>query len=134
MLVPLLLFLVALCARILTAALFPDPAYPDSFYYVNLARELAAGHGFSVDYIWNFVGGGRPAAGCRGGGPADPLERALDAARGAGPGALHLAARARLRLPLACPSGWPPPATAPLTWWIGRDAGLPRWQAIGAGC
>ena len=45
MVVPLTLFLVALCARILTGALFPDPAYPDSFYYVNVARELAAAAG-----------------------------------------------------------------------------------------
>ena len=52
---PLLLFLLALGVRLLTAAVFVDPAYPDSFYYVNVARELAAGHGLSVDYLWNFV-------------------------------------------------------------------------------
>ena len=45
------------------AALFPDPAYPDSFYYVDVARQLAAGHGFNVDFIWIFpeVGGAIPA-------------------------------------------------------------------------
>jgi 4-amino-4-deoxy-L-arabinose transferase-like glycosyltransferase len=59
----LVLFAVGFIARAASGALFPGPAYPDSFYYVNLARELAAGHGFSVDYIWNFVdvGGTLPA-------------------------------------------------------------------------
>ena len=42
---------------------FPDPAYPDSFYYVDVARALAAGHGFNVDFVWIFaeVGGTIPA-------------------------------------------------------------------------
>lgn len=56
----LVLFAVALAARVLVGALFADPAYPDSYYYVNVARELAAGNGFQVGYIWNFVDvGGR---------------------------------------------------------------------------
>ena len=39
--------------------LFPDPAYPDSSYYVDVARALAAGHGLNVDFVWIFaeVGG-----------------------------------------------------------------------------
>ena len=45
MAIPITLFLVALGARLITAALFVDPAYPDSFYYVNVARELAAAQG-----------------------------------------------------------------------------------------
>ena len=59
----LVLFAAALAARVAAGVLFIGPAYPDSFYYVNLARELAAGHGFTVDYIWNFVdvGGTLPA-------------------------------------------------------------------------
>ena len=42
---------------------FPDPAYPDSSYYVDVARALAAGHGLSVDFVWIFaeVGGRIPA-------------------------------------------------------------------------
>ena len=42
---------------------FPDPAYPDSSYYVDVARQLHAGHGFNVDFIWIFaeVGGKIPA-------------------------------------------------------------------------
>ena len=57
------LYLLALVARLAVAALFPDPAYPDSFYYVDVARQLAAGHGFNVDFIWIFpeVGGAIPA-------------------------------------------------------------------------
>jgi len=59
------LFLGALAARVLTALPFPDPAYPDSTYYVAVARELAAGHGFQVPYVWQFVdvGGHLPTVG-----------------------------------------------------------------------
>ena len=41
----------------------PDAAYPDSFYYVDVARALQAGHGFNIDFIWSFVdvGGRIPA-------------------------------------------------------------------------
>lgn len=132
MLVPLVLFLVALCARIVTAALFPDPAYPDSFYYVNLARELAAGHGLSLDYIWNFVevGGRLPDA------TAAILPIPSNAHW------MPLAALVQVPFiwllgPTALASGLPfwlaAAFTAPLTWLIGRDAGLPQWQSVGAG-
>ena len=49
--------------RLVLVAVFPDPAYPDSYYYVDVARTLAAGHGFNVDFIWIFaeVGGAIPA-------------------------------------------------------------------------
>jgi hypothetical protein len=58
-----LLFVLALGVRLLLVAGFADPAYPDSFYYVDVARSLASGHGFSVDFIWIFaeVGGTLPA-------------------------------------------------------------------------
>jgi len=58
-----LLFLLALGVRLVLVATFADPAYPDSFYYVDVARSLAAGHGFSVDFVWIFaeVGGTLPA-------------------------------------------------------------------------
>jgi 4-amino-4-deoxy-L-arabinose transferase-like glycosyltransferase len=60
----LVLFAVALAARLIVGALFDGPAYPDSYYYVGVARELAAGNGFRIDYVWNFidVGGQLPAA------------------------------------------------------------------------
>lgn len=49
------LFLVALVVRFLTFALFPHPGYPDASYYVSVARELAAGHGLNIPYMWAFV-------------------------------------------------------------------------------
>jgi hypothetical protein len=60
----LVLFAIALAVRVLVGALFTDPAYPDSYHYVNVARELAAGNGFQIGYIWNFVdvGGRLPEA------------------------------------------------------------------------
>jgi hypothetical protein len=60
---PLLLYALALAVRLVLIALFPDPAYPDSFYYVDVARSLARGDGFTVDFIWIFpeVGGTIPA-------------------------------------------------------------------------
>ena len=67
MAIPILLFVIAFVVRVAVAALFVEPAYPDALYYANLGRELAAGGGFSVDYIWNFVevGGTLPAVGER---------------------------------------------------------------------
>ncbi len=58
-----LLFLFALGVRLVLVATFADPAYPDSFYYVDAARSLASGHGFSVDFVWIFaeLGGTLPA-------------------------------------------------------------------------
>jgi 4-amino-4-deoxy-L-arabinose transferase-like glycosyltransferase len=130
MVIPIALFLVALGARIVTGALFVDPAYPDSFYYVNVAHSLAAGHGFQVDFIWNFVetGGRLPATGVL------PI-----------PSNAHWMPLASLvqvpfiwllgPVPLASalPFWLASAATAPVTYWIGRDAALPRWQATAAG-
>jgi 4-amino-4-deoxy-L-arabinose transferase-like glycosyltransferase len=130
MAIPVLLFLVALGARILTALLFAEPAYPDAYYYANLARELAAGHGFQLDYIWNFVevGGSLPAAGVL------PI-----------PSNAHwmpLAALLQVPFlwilgPTGLASGLPfwlaAASVAPLTYVIGRDGGLPRWQSACAG-
>jgi hypothetical protein len=57
------LFALALGVRVLLLLLYPDPAYVDSYYYVNVARALSSGHGFSIDFIWTFVdvGGHLPA-------------------------------------------------------------------------
>lgn len=130
MVIPVSLFLLALGARLLGTALFPDPAYPDAFYYVAVARELAAGHGFQVPYIWNFVdvGGSLPASGVL------PI-----------PSNAHwMPLAALVQVPFIWLLGATPvasvlpfwlasAATAPLTWHIARDAGLERWQALGAG-
>jgi 4-amino-4-deoxy-L-arabinose transferase-like glycosyltransferase len=127
---PVTLFLVALAVRGLTAVVFGDPAYPDSFYYVNLARELAEGNGLQVDYIWNFVDvGGRL-----------PVEGVLPI-----PSNAHwmpLAALVQVPFiwllgPTSLASGLPfwiaAALAAPLTWFIGRDAGLSRVTSASAG-
>src|SRR5215212_2964804 len=61
---PIALYLLALVARLAVIGHFPDPSYPDSYYYVDVARAIAAGHGFNVNFIWIFaeVGGHIPAA------------------------------------------------------------------------
>lgn len=57
------LYALALAVRLVLIGLFPDPAYPDSYYYVNVAHAIQAGRGFSIDFIWTFVdvGGKLPA-------------------------------------------------------------------------
>ncbi len=128
--IPVALYLIALVARLLVAAMFPDPAYPDSFYYVDVARQLAAGHGFNVDVVWIFaeVGGGIPAN------PVLPI-----------PSNAHWMPLASLvQVPFiwilgptamasALPFAFTGAFAAPLAWAIGRDAGAPQWVSIGAG-
>jgi hypothetical protein len=95
------LFALALGVRVLLLLLYPDPAYVDSYYYVNVARALSAGHGFSIDFIWTFVDVGGHL-------PADPVlpiaeQRPLDAPGQPGPGPVHRRPGGdRLRLG-ACP-------------------------------
>jgi hypothetical protein len=127
---PVALFVTALFVRVLVAAGYSDPAYPDSFYYANLARELAAGRGFQIDYVWNFVevGGRLPAA------AQLPI-----------PSNAHwMPLAALIQVPFlwalgtnAVASGLPfwiiGATAAPITYWIGRDAGLGKTPAIGAG-
>ena len=59
------LFVAGFAARVATALPFPQPGYPDADYYMAVARQLAAGHGFTIPYIWSFVdvGGRLPAVG-----------------------------------------------------------------------
>jgi hypothetical protein len=128
--IPLALFLAALAIRGLAAAFFADPAYPDSFYYVNVAHALAGGAGFSVDYIWNFVDvGGRL--------PPNPLLPIPSNAHW-----MPLASLVQVPFLLLLGEGalshglpfWLIGATAaPITWWMSRDAGLGRGQALAAG-
>jgi hypothetical protein len=127
---PFTLYVVALVARFLTGSIHPDPAYPDATYYVAVARSLAAGHGFTVDFIWNFVdvGGRLPAV------PVLPI-----------PSNAHWMPLASLVqvpfLVLFGTSAWAGmlpfifvgATVAPLTWAIARDAGLSPSQAIAAG-
>jgi 4-amino-4-deoxy-L-arabinose transferase-like glycosyltransferase len=130
MAIPLLLFVVALVARMLTASLFLEPAYPDAYYYVNVARELASGGGFQVDYIWNLVevGGALPDTGIL---PIPsnahwmPLAALVQVPFIWILGATTVAAGLPFWLAAA--------AVAPVTYFIGRDAGMPSWQAGAAG-
>jgi hypothetical protein len=128
--IPVLLYALAFVVRLALIAHFPDPAYPDSFYYVDTARSLVAGHGFSVDFVWIFaeVGGKLPAN------PVLPIPsnahwmplasivQAPFLALGGG-GAIAAA------LPFALSGA----VAAPLAWAIGRDAGARPLIAIGAG-
>lgn len=52
---PLALYGLALVVRFAVFALFPYAAYPDSSYYVDVARSIASGHGLTVDFIWVFA-------------------------------------------------------------------------------
>ena len=59
----LLLYALALLVRLVLIATYPDPAYPDSYYYVDVAKALHHGQGLNVDFVWIFaeVGGSIPA-------------------------------------------------------------------------
>jgi hypothetical protein len=128
--IPITLYLLALVARLVLILHFPDPAYPDSFYYADVARNLAAGHGFHVDFIWIFAEvGGRI--------PADPVLPI--------PSNAHWMPLASIvQVPFLVLSGSSPVAgalpfaligstAAPLTWAIARDAGLSKTVAVSAG-
>jgi hypothetical protein len=127
---PIALYLLAFVARLAVGAGFPDPAYPDSFYYVDVARQLAAGNGFSVDAIWIFaeVGGRIP--------PDAVLPIASNA---------HWMPLASLvQVPFiwllgptatasALPFAFAGAFAAPLAWAIARDAGTSPFVAVAAG-
>ena len=128
--IPFALFALALFVRGLVFGLHPDAAYPDSFYYVDVARALQAGHGFNIDFIWSFVDvGGRI--------PAHPM--------------LPIASNAHW-MPLAAivqlPTMWllgPTPLasaipfaiigslSAPRTWLLAREIGCSSRVALAAG-
>ncbi len=128
--IPIALYLFALAVRGILILLYPDPAYPDSYYYVDVARALHAGQGFNVDVIWIFaeVGGKIPAD------PTLPI-----------PSNAHWMPLASLvQLPFLYVFGATPLASAapfaligslaaPLTWAIAREAGSRRLVAVGAG-
>ena len=127
---PITLFLLALAARLVVAAGFPDPAYPDSFYYVDVARQLAAGNGFTVDFIWIFpeVGGAIPS---------NPILPIASNAHWMPLAALVQVPFIWLLGPTAMASALPfaiaGAFAAPLAWAIGRDAGAPSYVSVGAG-
>ncbi len=128
--IPLLLYGLALAVRAVLIWHFPEPAYPDSSYYVDVARALHAGQGFNVDFIWIFaeVGGTIPAD------PTLPI-----------PSNAHWMPLASIvQVPFLAVFGdaaWASAApfaligslAAPLTWLIARDAGARSWIQTGAG-
>ena len=128
--IPLILYGFALAIRLVLIWHFPDPAYPDSFYYVDVARALMVGNGFNIDFIWIFpeVGGSIPAE------PTLPI-----------PSNAHWMPLASLvQLPFIAilgPTAWASALpfaligsiAAPLTWAIARDAGARRVVAVGSG-
>jgi hypothetical protein len=126
----LLLYALALLVRLVLVALYPDPAYPDSFYYVDVARSLAATGRLEVDFVWIFaeVGGHIPAV------PALPVP---SNAHWLPLASLIQAPFIALLGPTALASAVPTvligSLTAPLTYAIARDAGSRAEVRWGAG-
>lgn len=128
--IPLLLYGLAVVVRAGFMLMFPDPAYPDSFYYVDVARALASGHGLNVDFVWIFaeVGGKLPADAVL---PIPsnahwlPLASFIQAPFIALMGATAIASA----LPMVLIGA----LAAPLTWFIARDIGASRTVGLGAG-
>jgi Dolichyl-phosphate-mannose-protein mannosyltransferase len=128
--IPIVLYAVALVVRLVLVWHFPDPAYPDSFYYVDVARALHSGQGFSVDFIWIFpeVGGTIPAD------PTLPI-----------PSNAHwmplasivqlpfMAVLGQTALAAALPFALIGALAAPMTWAMARDAGTRPSVATWAG-
>jgi hypothetical protein len=127
---PLALFGLAVVVRAILFALHPDAAYPDSYYYVEVAKALQAGHGFNVDFIWSFVDVGSRI-------PANPTLPI--------PSNAHWMPLASLvQLPTMWLLGPTPLASilpfiaagslaAPLTWLVAREAGAEGRVALSAG-
>jgi hypothetical protein len=128
--IPIALFALALAVRAVVFGLHPDAAYPDSYYYVDVARALHAGQGFNIDFIWSFVDvGGRI--------PAHPILPI--------PSNAHwMPLAAIIQLPTMWLLGPTPVASAipfaiigslaaPLTWLLAREIGCSRRVAMLAG-
>jgi hypothetical protein len=128
--IPIALYLLALVARTVMGVLYPDPAYPDSYYYVEVARSLASGNGFEVPFIWIFVEVGGTI-------PPDPVIPV--------PSNAHwMPLSSILAAPVMAVFGFGDAAqlasyvligslAAPLTWAIARDVGARPWVCLGAG-
>ena len=128
--IPLLLYGLAFVVRAALMIHFPDPAYPDSSYYVDVARALASGHGLNVDFVWIFaeVGGKIPTDAVL---PIPsnahwlPLASFIQAPFVAIMGPTGIASA----LPMVLVGS----LAAPLTWAIARDMGTSRTVQLGAG-
>lgn len=124
------LYAFAVLVRAAAAIGFPWPAYPDSAYYVDVARSLAAGRGFHVDFIWIFaeVGGKIPAN------PTLPIPSNAHwmplASIVQAPFIALLGDGAMVSL---IPFILVGALAAPMAWALAREAGSPGWIAVGAG-
>jgi hypothetical protein len=127
---PVLLYGLALVVRLVLIWHFPDPAYPDSFYYSDVARALHDGQGFNVDFIWIFaeVGGTLPT---------DPTLPIPSNAHWMPLASLiqvpFLAAFGDKSWAVALPFALAGATAAPLAWAVARDAGTTSLVARGAG-
>ena len=133
MAVPITLYLLALVVRAVASLHFPDPAYPNSSYYVDVAQSLAAGRGFSIDFIWIFpeVGGRiplEPVLPIPSNAHWMPLSSIVQVPFIVLFGATSLAAFAST-VPFLVIGA----LTAPMAWAFAREAGSPEWIARGAG-
>jgi hypothetical protein len=124
------LYVLALVVRAVLMLSFPDPAYPDSYYYVDVARAIAGGHGLNVDFVWIFAEVGNRIP--------DPAVLPI-------PSNAHwLPLASLIQAPFISLLGPTPFASAipmiligslaaPLTWLIARDAGARPLVALAAG-
>jgi len=124
------LYAFAALVRLALIALYPDPAYVDSYYYVNVAHALQAGHGFNIDFIWTFVDLGGAL-------PADPTLPIASNAHWMPLASLvqvpFLALFGVTAWASALPFALIGALAAPMTWAFAREAGARRDVAIGAG-
>ena len=127
---PFLLFVLAVAVRALLFLHFPDPAYPDSYYYVDVARSLAAGHGFNIDFIWIFVEVGGKI-------PANPVLPVPSNAHWMPLASIVQVPFIWLLGPTTLASSLPfillGALSAPMAWALARDAGASERVALGAG-
>src|SRR4051794_10763411 len=116
--IPLVLFAVALLVRVGVGLAFPGPAYPDAYYYTHVGQQLAASHGLTAAYLWNFDDLGRTAV----------MNGSLPVAANA----LWMPLAEFIHAPITVLLGPTPLAAqlpfwiigalaAPLTYWVGRD-------------
>jgi hypothetical protein len=124
------LYALALVVRVVLVATYPDPAYPDSSYYVDVAKALHDGHGLNVDFVWIFaeVGGSIPAH------PTLPIpSNAHWLPLSSFLQALSLNAFGDTPYALGVPMILIGSLAAPLTWLIAREAGARPAVQLGAG-
>ena len=127
---PIALYALALAVRAVIFGLHPDAAYPDSYYYVDVARALHAGAGFNIDFIWSFVDvGGRI--------PANPMLPIPSDAHGMPRAAIVQLPTMWLLGPTTLASFIPftlaGSLAAPMTWLLAREIGCSARVALAAG-